>query len=112
MINGKDYTCADVYGNECFEPEKTTFGKWADKLDEFVHSGRLGPLGNGTNPPLKTEQIAHLGLVACSHSEAGSTSAEFLESARQIVANIKSEEARPFWLEAQKTICPEVTFKD
>lgn len=114
VVEGREYTCAQLLGLntlECDRINKTAFDKWGEKVDDYVNSGKLGPLGNGKNAPVSYGDVAQLGLLACSVSEVGNTSSEYIPAARTIVKDAAGTELLPFWFEAQKSMCPEFEFK-
>jgi hypothetical protein len=114
VIDGREYTCAQMLGLpslECNGIFKRAFEKWGDKIDNYANSGKLGPLGNGVDAPVRYEDVAQLGLLACSVSEVGNTSTEYVPAAKTIVKTASGTELLPFWFEAQKSMCPEFPFK-
>lgn len=114
IIQGKQYTCAQVLGLPSLECDwifHRAFVKWGDKIDTYANSGKLGPLGNGDDAPVSYGDVAQLGLLACSVSEVGNTSEEYIPAARTIVKDASGVELLPFWFEAQKSMCPEFPFK-
>lgn len=114
VVDGRAYTCAQILGLntlECDAIFQHAFLQWGDKIDDYVNSGKLGPLGNGDNAPVRYEDVAQLGLLACSVSEVGNTSNEYIPAAKTVVKTASGTELLPFWFEAQKSMCPEFPFK-
>jgi hypothetical protein len=115
-IEGKSYNCTELFKQPCGAEFATAFDKWGDNVDTYVNSGKLGPLGNpGGDPAAATipyETIAFLGLYGCMMSEAGYTSKDFIAYGQKVQPGATGTELLPFWFQAQRGLCPEVTFSE
>jgi hypothetical protein len=114
-IEGKNYTCDELLALTCTPKFTSAFERWGDRLDSYVNSGKLGPLGNPGGDPaaslLPFEQIAYLGLYACLLNEAGGTSKDFIVDAKNAKPDADNVEWLPFWFEAERGLCSELPFK-
>lgn len=107
-IDGTEYTCEALLQRTCTARYEDAFGRWGDKIDDYVNSGRLGPFNSSE---YAYAEVAYNGLTACLVGDAGGDDQDFVE----VISEDYPEEQDslggvaflPLWFEALRTLCPE-----
>jgi hypothetical protein len=109
-VAGQEYTCGQLIDAEnqvCSLDFQDAFDRWGDRVDAYVNSGRLGPLGN----EMRFEDAAASGLAACIVAERGGPEQAYIDFLRQFYPEESGVAFRPRWVGADRDLCPDVDFR-
>jgi hypothetical protein len=127
-IQGKARTCGELTcenpkgcgaSAKCNANYQRSFDRWGSRIDKYVTSGRLGPLGNaiGTidaprpGSRWRYQDLAAAGLAACYIADRGGNEDTFINYMLESNPGEDRIVFLPLWFGAQRHLCPDVKFR-
>jgi hypothetical protein len=112
-INGKQWTCEQITAStpqQCGERTQQAFDKYKGNIDQYVNSGKLGPLNDAQQ--FTYEDAAFAGLVACVYAESSDGQNEYINFMMETPPFDTRMTERvmylPAWFEAPKSLCTDL----
>ncbi|SDI35596.1 hypothetical protein SAMN05192558_107291 [Actinokineospora alba] len=115
VVRGKPYTCETIANliEPCGRDTQEIFDRFGDRIDRYVNGGGLGPLDNSV---FIFEDVAYVGLTACTYQRQSKSQADyvaFLLGDADLSAKLEAARGdrvtglQPAWNRALRFLCAE-----